>query len=328
MKNRLSLGCVVMSASMMLACSSVPVVENRLQTMQWYPNMYVVKAGETVRSIAYRYRLSTAELEALNPGLSNNITPGLRINVVPGTELSDDIRTRADTSRAYASRTNNAYDYEPARYEPARQPQLISERQTQPLQSEQQVAINDQVIVSPVPVGPEPQRVEQVVDERAVAAIAEIPASTWSNERVVVIPEGQITEEVVADTLDFEPVDPNRTAMTEDLQQYVGKWSWPTEGQVARAFAPTEVGGQGVDIAGVPGQSVHAAMAGTVVYSGRDLSGGGNLIIVRHDNSLMTTYSHTDKLYVAEDDQVVAGDPIASLGWNANQERTVTPWIQ
>ncbi|MCL4158161.1 UNVERIFIED_CONTAM: hypothetical protein GTU68_019774, partial [Idotea baltica] len=52
-------------------------------------------------------------------------------------------------------------------------------------------------------------------------------------------------------------------------------------------------------------------MAGTVVYSGRDLSGGGNLIIVRHNDELMTTYSHADQLFVAEDDQVVAGDPIA-----------------
>ena len=62
-------------------------------------------------------------------------------------------------------------------------------------------------------------------------------------------------------------------------------------------------------------------MSGTVVYSGRDLSdSGGNLIIVRHPNNLMTTYSHADQLFVAEDDQVAAGDPIASLGWNANRE--------
>jgi len=320
MKNRLSFGCVALSASILLACTSVPVVENRLQTLQWYPNMYVVKAGETVRSIAHRYQLSTAELEALNPGLSTNIAPGLRINVVPGTVLSNEVRARTGMPRLYASRANS-YDYEPARYEPARQSQVIPESRTQPLRYEQPSA-NNQVIVSPAPARPAllPQPVAPVFDEQAATAIAEIPASTWSNEQIVTVPEGQFTEEIVADPLDFEPVDADRVAMDEELLQYVGKWSWPTDGQVARAFAPTEVGGQGVDIAGVPGQSVHAAMAGTVVYSGRDLSGGGNLIIVRHDDSLMTTYSHTDKLYVAEDDQVFAGDPIASLGWNANQE--------
>lgn len=307
MKNTLSFNCVVLSALItMTACTSVPVVESRLQTMQLYSNMYVVQAGETVRSIAYRYQLSEAELEALNPGLSRNITPGLRINVRPGTVLSDELRARAKT----------------ASYRSARQPQLISERRTQALRPDQRIASNERVVVSPAPLGPElvPQPIDQYVDDTGTPRITEVPASSRSNETYIVSPEGEFTEEVIADPLDFEPVQTSRAAMNEELQQYVGEWSWPTDGQIAREFAPTEVGGQGVDIAGVPGQSIHAAMAGTVVYSGRDLSGGGNLIIVRHDDSLMTTYSHADKLYVAEDDQVVAGDPIASLGWNANQE--------
>lgn len=301
----------MLSALMMLACTSVPVVENRLQSMQLYSNMYVVQAGETVRSIAYRYQLSEAELEALNPGLSSNITAGLRINVVPGTVLSEELRARAKTSGALA-----------------RQPQLYSERRNQARLSNQRMATNEQVIVAPAPVGPEalPQRMEQVIDESVNTAVTEIPASSRSYETVIATPDGAFTEEVLPDPLDFEPVQSGRevisgrAAMNEELQQYVGEWSWPTQGPVARAFAPAEVGGQGVDIAGVPGQSINAAMAGTVVYSGRDLSGDGNLIIVKHDESLMTIYSHADKLYVAVDDQVIAGDPIASLGWNANKE--------
>jgi len=304
MKKIVSYGCVVLSASMMLACTSVPEVENRLQSMQLYSNMYVVQAGETVQSIAYRYQLSVAELEALNPGLSNSITPGLRINVRPGTVLSDELRARANTSGS------------------PRQPRIYSETRTQPRLPDQRVATNERVIVAPAPLGPEvlPQRVEQYIDESGSNTVAEIPASSRSGETIIAAPNGEYTEEVVVDTLDFEPVPTSRAAMNEELQQYVGEWSWPTEGPIAREFAPTEVGGQGVDIAGVPGQNIHAAMAGTVVYSGRDLSGDGKLIIVKHNDSLTTIYSHADKLYVAEDDQVVAGDPIASLGWNANQE--------
>ena len=308
MKKMLSLSCVVLLALMMLACASVPVVENRLQTMQLYSNMYVVQAGETVQSIAYRYQLSATELEALNPGLSKSIAPGLRINVRPGTVLSDELRARANTSSPNAG--------------PAQQPQYISEKQSQSRLADQRVASDQQVIVSPTSVAPEllPQRVEQVIDDVGSSSVAEIPASSWSNKTRIVDSDGEFNEEVVADSLDYEHAQTDQTAVNEERQQYVGEWSWPTQGQVAREFAPNEVGGQGVDISGVPGQSIHAAMDGTVVYSGRDLSGGGNLIIVRHDDSLMTTYSHADKLYVAEDDQVVTGDPIASLGWNANQE--------
>jgi len=286
--------------------------------MQLHSNMYVVQAGETVESIAYRYQLTPTELESLNPGLSSTITSGMRINVRPGTVLSSAVRSRSKTALGGIQ-----------------QPQLVSEQQARQLRPQQQVIannqvpnnqVNEQVVLVPTPVTPAivSQPIGQAANERVITepanrVITEIPATSWSNEQVVVA-EGNFTEEVVPDTLDYEPVAANRAAMNEQLQQFVGEWAWPTEGQVAREFAPGEVNGQGVDIAGVPGQNIHAAMAGTVVYSGRDLSGGGNLIIVRHDDSLMTTYSHADQLFVAEDDQVVAGDPIASLGWNANRE--------
>jgi len=312
MNSFFSIHSVLFSALAVSACASVPDVENRLQSMQLHSNMYVVQAGETAESIAYRYRLTLAELEALNPGITNSIVAGLRINVRPGTILSNEVRTRAT-------------------YAPVRQPQLVAQRRTGQLRPQQQVVASNQVTVVPVQVNPEIQlqRVESVVNETVVSdplagqpvetVITEIAATSWANEQVVVA-EGNCKEEIVPDTLEYEPVQGGRAAINEQLQQYVGEWAWPTEGPVAREFAPHEVGGQGVDIAGTPGQDVRAAMAGTVVYSGRDLSGGGNLIIVKHNENLMTTYAHADQLFVAEDDHVVAGDPIASLGWNANRE--------
>jgi len=265
--------------------------------------MYVVQAGETVESIAYRYQLNPEELVSLNPGIRDNIMAGLRINVRPGTVLSNDVRARAS-------------------YAPAQQPRLVTEQGQRSTLSQTQTARPGEVIVKAAPVSKEiiiPQRNESIANAPSDAVITEIPATSWSDERVVVA-SGNVTEEIIPDTLEYEPVQSSRADMQTELQQYVGEWAWPTQGQVAREFAPGEVGGQGVDIAGVPGQDIRAAMGGMVVYSGRDLSGGGNLIIVRHDNNLMTTYSHADKLYVAEDDQVVAGDPIASLGWNAKRE--------
>ena len=97
-------------------------------------------------------------------------------------------------------------------------------------------------------------------------------------------------------------------------------WVWPTKGPVARGFAPLKEGRHGVDIAGLPGQPVLAVKDGQVAYSGKDPSGSGNLIIVRHEDSLLTAYSHAKDLFVAERDIVRAGDQIATLGWNARQE--------
>lgn len=309
MKNVFSLNCVLFATLAISGCYSVPEVENRLQSLQLHSNMYVVQAGETVESIAYRYQLSAAELEALNPGIRNSIIAGLRINVRPGTSLSNDVRSRAS-------------------YAPARQPQLVAARKPRQQYSQEQIVTRNEVTVTPAPINPEislsqpirPARVETIIAEQPDdVVITEIPATSWSNDQIVV-ETGNLKEEIIVDTLDYEPVQDNRAVMNKQLQGYVGEWSWPTDGQVAREFAPNEVGGQGVDIAGVPGQHVRAAKSGTVVYSGRDLSGGGNLIIVRHNDDLMTTYSHADQLFVAEDDQVAAGDPIASLGWNSNRE--------
>ncbi len=309
MRNAPSLTFVVMTTSLLCACATVPSVENRLQSMQLYSNMYVIQAGETMDSIAYRYQLTTSELEALNPGLSSSFAVGMRINVRPGTVLSNDIRARAKSS-----------------YAAVQQPRLVTGGQSRQVKPQQQIAAANPVIVTPAPLAHVPRQsapvqplVESVVVEQEPPVITEIPA-TYSSENTVVVADTNFKEEVIPDTLDYEPVDNNRAAMNTELQQYVGEWAWPTEGQVAREFAPHEAGGQGVDIAGLPGQDIRAAMAGTVVYSGRDLSGGGNLIIVRHNDELMTTYSHADQLFVAEDDQVAAGDPIASLGWNADKE--------
>jgi len=73
-------------------CVSVPQVESRLQSLQFYPNMYVVQAGDTLDTIAFRYQLDRNDLVALNPGVGGRVVPGMRINVRPGTELSDEIR--------------------------------------------------------------------------------------------------------------------------------------------------------------------------------------------------------------------------------------------
>jgi len=157
--------------------------------------------------------------------------------------------------------------------------------------------------------------------------IREFPANAVNPNAVPGLATGPI-EEVVPDDLDYqslEVADASMSTQANVIQAPKGNatngWVWPTWGEVAREFAPTEAGGQGIDIAGVPGQEIHAASGGTVAYAGRDLAGGvGKLIILRHHSGLMTTYSHASQLFVAEDDVVRAGDVIASLGANARNE--------
>ncbi|QBQ63600.1 murein hydrolase activator NlpD [Actinobacillus indolicus] len=92
------------------------------------------------------------------------------------------------------------------------------------------------------------------------------------------------------------------------------KWQWPTQGRVISGFSSSEGGNKGLDIAGTKGQAVKAAAAGRVVYAGNALQGYGNLIIIKHNDDFLSAYAHNDSIKVEEQDNVKAGETIATLG--------------
>jgi lipoprotein NlpD len=91
-----------------------------------------------------------------------------------------------------------------------------------------------------------------------------------------------------------------------------GTFLWPASGEVSARFN----GGtnKGIDIRGNPGDPVVAAAKGRVVFVGSSLRGYGNLVMVKHDNDLMTAYAHNRKILVRENQQVHAGQQIAEMG--------------
>lgn len=94
-------------------------------------------------------------------------------------------------------------------------------------------------------------------------------------------------------------------------------WQWPVEGRMVRRYNPDALGKRGIGIAGEPGQTIKAAAAGDVVYSGSGLRGYGNLIIIKHSEQFLTAYGYNRELLVGEGDRVAAGDAIARMGSSA-----------
>ena len=94
------------------------------------------------------------------------------------------------------------------------------------------------------------------------------------------------------------------------------KWVWPTE----HLAAPLPVPGGGILLAGHVGQEIRAACAGRVVYSGSGLRSYGNLIIIKHSESLLSAYAHNRDSLVRDGDEVSAGQPIAHMGEGAPQK--------
>lgn len=85
---------------------------------------------------------------------------------------------------------------------------------------------------------------------------------------------------------------------------------WPVHGWISRRF---EKGHEGIDIAGVRGDTVRAAADGTVAFAGEkgDL---GLCVVLKHGERYRTVYGHCDKLLVSEGQEVRKGQEIALLG--------------
>ena len=92
-------------------------------------------------------------------------------------------------------------------------------------------------------------------------------------------------------------------------------WKWPTTSKkVVQYFSESDIRKKGINIAGRNGQSIKAAAAGRVVYSGTGLIGYGRLIIIKHSNKFLSAYAHNRELLVKEGDQIRLGQKIATMG--------------
>ena len=81
---------------------------------------------------------------------------------------------------------------------------------------------------------------------------------------------------------------------------------------------------KGIDFAGSVGDSVCAAVDGTVSYSAYNNGGYGNLIIIDHANNMKSYYAHLDTRNVKVGDEVKKGSQIGTLG---NTGRSTGPHL-
>lgn len=90
----------------------------------------------------------------------------------------------------------------------------------------------------------------------------------------------------------------------------------PIDGKVLSTYGPKENGlhNDGINIQGVRGTPVRAAENGVIVYNGNDLPGYGNLVLVKHENKLVSAYAHLDKALVKRGAKVTRGQAIGTVG--------------
>lgn len=92
-------------------------------------------------------------------------------------------------------------------------------------------------------------------------------------------------------------------------------WVWPTKS----SRRPLPVPGGGVLLLGKSGQDVLAAAAGRVVYVGLGVRSYGNLVIIKHSDTLLSAYAHNREVSVRENQQVRTGERIGAMGLGPRQ---------
>jgi lipoprotein NlpD len=291
----------VLACAFLAACASdyrAPVVERAVvrpvppkpavPAVEQKPESYTVKRGDTLYSIARDNGVDYKELAAWN-GISDPsvLNPGtvlrLRPPVATTAGQQPEVRTQAQSEAAGIQ------------VQPILAPGAV---EAHSLGGDQRPgAESPRTVVEPkVPVVTEAPRPELL---KTTPKATKLP---YSEENLALMlrmsppdakPEGEAIPGVAAQS---DSVD----------------WMWPAKGRVL-AGSPKGTN-KGVDILGRIGDPVFASASGRVVYSGTGLRGYGKLIIIKHNETYLSTYAHNSNLLVKQGDSVVKGQKIAEIG--------------
>jgi len=262
------------------ACGSsnpAPVINYGLQGGATSAGVHTVANGDTLWSIAQRYRVDMKDIVYVNHlkapyfleiGNRLNLPPPLTYRVREGDTLYDISRT-FDISMTQLAQQNNM-----------KQPYRIRSGDILRLPS-----------------------VRPAYQENRNIRIAR-PVQKPDGPPVAIRPVEKVTK-----SLPVKSGAPPRSSKD-------GKFIWPVEGAILSSYGPKKDGlhNDGINIRAVRGTPIRAAENGVVVYADNRLGGFGNLVLVRHEDRWMTAYGHLDKTLVQRGQEIKRGQTVGTVG--------------
>lgn len=294
--------CAVLALSACAADHAAPVHHLGTQ-LDSTAGAVMVREGETLWSVAQRYRLSQRDIIDLN-GLKPpyHLSDGQRLRLPPPMEyrvgandtLTGIARMYGVPSSKIAQMNSVAAPYRLQQGQVLRIPSTVRRQQEQ----KRIVAETRQSIMPPQPkfvVNTPPQ---STTTHNTTTIVRETPKPV-----VVSKPPG---------TRAPAPVKPVTTVSTVSRQGFI----WPVKGKIISSYGPKagHLHNDGINIAAPRGTAVAAAADGTVAYVGDALAGYGNLVLIRHDNGMVTAYAHLDRVTASKGARVRQGQAIGTVG--------------
>ncbi len=131
-------------------------------------------------------------------------------------------------------------------------------------------------------------------------------------------------------------------SIKRDIRNFKGKLNWPVEGKVVKSFGPqwnprlnTTLDNPGIDIsarAALPVKSVFDGYVSTVTF----IAGYGTTVIIDHNNSYYTVFTHIENLIISENMNIREGQNIGYVSndniihfeiWGNNQKLNPEKWL-
>ncbi len=266
-----------------------------------------VAQGETLESLSLRYNVpETALMQANGLGRNSVLTAGQRI-VIPRRASAPAVA--APTTRPVAADRKTASASSSRTHVVAPGDTLLGVSRKYRTSVREIGAANHLKYDQPLRIGDRLLIPGTAHAKTAATAVAAAPARAPQQQVAAVAPKPQTSARMLT---------PAGEAGEQTGSTHTGtpQFRWPVRGRVISGFGPMTNGQQndGINLAVPEGTAVRAAEDGVVAYSGNELKGYGNLVLVRHGNGYVTAYAHASELKVKKGDAVRRGQVIARSG--------------
>ncbi len=330
------------ASSAMSGCGILETID--VPEFRFDSNSYIVQPGDTLTSVASRYKVDPDSLISINSLQLAELVPGQRLILLRDEEVMS--MAAIANSRAKAAQditvASNGVSVQAAGVGQT----VVMPNATQTVNTADPAVIATD-IVAKAPIAPTEEIIGVVNAGSAIASTdslldddkpmflpePELISSTGEIKEMAAVnrPEGEETiiksvnagdalamndriEIPSTGAVSLTDADAGTAVQRVTVNENRKGWNWPAIGMITREFDLREINRQGLDIDPGPGAGVQAAADGEVVYSGRDLASYGNLVILRHDNNYLSAYSKVSDIFVKENQKVMAGDLIAAVG--------------
>ncbi len=299
--------------------NSAPVVNRSPQSAtvstsskgnDWRPNSYIVKKGDTLYSIGLEHGYDYREIAA-----ANNIYAPFTIKIGQAlnfSTLNKDVTTTTTAATPTTYENEDGVIISPIDVDSPSIEQTVKSSTSTTSGAAPTTTISESTVALTL-TGPKAIREPYSLEAFNRVPIPEAPPTVVAKTQTTLLtaPETKTTEAKTSDVITPSKSEGTPNSTASSVVEGV-TWFWPTQGKVSARFNPAS--NKGIDIAGTTGQTITASADGKVIYTGADLRGYGKLVIIKHNNALLSVYAHNSKINIKEGQIVKAGQKIAEMG--------------